>query len=108
MAREPRVRLDIVIEEQALRPLLAAIEAAGASGYSIVEAVSGTGQHGRREPDHVSGVQANTIVFVLVRPEIADDVVAATQGVLQHFRGLVTTLDVTIHVPDRSGRRRSG
>lgn len=100
MAREPRVRLDIVIEESARRPLLAAIEAAGASGYSVVDAVSGTGQHGRRESDHVSGLLANTIVFVLVRPEIADDVIAAAQGVLEHFRGLITSLEVTLHTSD--------
>jgi nitrogen regulatory protein PII len=100
MAQERRVRLDIVIEETGLRPLLEALERAGASGYSVVDAVSGSGRQGRREPDHVAGVMANTIVFVLVRPELADEVVAAAREVVERFTGLVTTLEVTLHVPD--------
>ena len=100
MATELRVRLDIVIEETGLRPLLHALEQAGVSGYSVVDAVSGSGRHGRREPDHVAGVMANTIVFVLVRPELADDAVAAAKSVLSRFNGLVTTLEVTLHVPE--------
>jgi hypothetical protein len=43
---------------------------------------------------------ANTIVFVLVRPELADEVVAAAREIVERFTGLVTTLEVTLHVPD--------
>jgi nitrogen regulatory protein PII len=100
VAREQRIRLDIVIEETGIRPLLEALEQAGASGYSVVEATSGSGHQGRREPDHVAGVMANSIVFCLVRPEIADRVVEAARAVIERFSGLVTTLEVTLHVRD--------
>lgn len=97
MPEHRRVRIEIVIEEMGLATLTARLSDAGATGWTVLPAVQGSGRHGAREPDHVAGISANVILFVLAEPDEATVLASAATDVVRRFSGVVMSYAVTVH-----------
>jgi len=82
-------RVDLFISERELSKILQAIEAAGASGYSVMKHVTGKGPHGSvSESMDFSGLGANAHVVVFCAPELLDALRRELNPLLSYFGGM--------------------
>jgi len=82
-------RVDLILSERELDPVLQAIDRAGCSGYTVMRHVTGRGPRGAvSENMEFSGLGANAHVIVFCSGEQAEAVRAAVRPVLERFGGV--------------------
>ena len=99
-------KLEIVIEAIKLDQVIAIIDEAGASGYTIVSSTTGRGQRGRRAGGELSDVFKNAMVMTVVDETTAAQILRRLETLIQHFAGMAVVTDVSVLWPNY-GRDRS-
>ncbi len=91
----PRQKLEIVIERLQLDRVLDIVEAAGASGYTVVPAVRTMGRrHGVREDAGLSEIERTKLVLVVGSPPVIARIVEAVTPILVDYPGTLWVSDV--------------
>ena len=87
-------RLDLILSERELDSILKVIDAAGASGYSVIKHVTGRGPHGAvSDSMDFSGLGANAHVIVFCKPDILPAIRAGVQPLLDYYGGVAFVSD---------------
>lgn len=94
-------KVEMVVDSAAVDRVVEAIEAAGATGYTIVPNVSGKGNRGMRSAsDEIFDEAANVLVIVVTREPVANRIVESVVKILKSYSGIVYVVDVTVVRPD--------
>lgn len=93
-AAGPMKRVEIVIEALELQKLLALVERAGASGYTVIPQVYGKGHRGIRTDLGFSDVLRNVMVIVIARDEVAERITRDVGRLLERCAGILTVTAV--------------
>jgi nitrogen regulatory protein PII len=91
-----RKRIDILVDAPLARKVAKKLEAAGAAGYSVFEAVGGKGRGGSWWQGEVSGAETKMNIMVITTEEKADQILTALAPLLDSH-GLIlllSTVDV--------------
>lgn len=86
-------RVEIVTDTIELDHVLALLEAAGVSGYTVIRNAEGKGHRGVRSGDDVTRVFQNSYVLVACTAEQVDKVVTAIRPVLKRIGGICLVSD---------------
>ncbi|MEM6731852.1 MAG: DUF190 domain-containing protein [Myxococcota bacterium] len=98
----PRKRIDVVVEEPALRRLQDALKSAGAIGWSVLAVHSGFGRSGDWDASgSVTATSSMSLVTLVVDEGRLDSILKAVSGVLNRHIGIVTVSDCQVLRPER-------
>lgn len=89
-------KLEMVIESALLPRALEMLREEGATGWTVVPQVSGSGRHGARDEAHVSDVFRNVHVFAITGEATAQRILERSQELLEGFTGIVFLSDVEV------------
>jgi len=92
----PMQKLEIVIEALELPRVLADIERAGASGYTVLPHVTGKGGRGVREDADLTDVFRSVLVTVVGSPAVITVIVEAVAPLLSTFAGILVVSEVQV------------
>ena len=82
-------RVDLILSERELDPVLQAIDQAGCSGYTVMRHVTGRGPHGAvSEGMDFSGLGANAHVIVYCEPEVLEKLRDKVAPLLRYYGGV--------------------
>ncbi len=96
-----RKRVEIVVESARLDEVLdLVVHEAGASGYTVLPTLGGSGNRGRRAND-LTGVGGNVLVVVLARAEVAETLVGLLAEQWGHAIGVLSVCDVEVLRPEK-------
>ncbi len=92
-------RLEIVADTVELKSILAAVDAAGAPGYTVIKDVLGKGGRGLRNADDLTDAFKNCLILVACDETVATRLVEAVRPILKRFGGicLVTDAQYVLH-----------
>jgi nitrogen regulatory protein PII len=89
-------RIEIVVEAARAEAILEMVEAAGATGYTVISDVAGKGKRGIRDDAHLSDVFRNKVIVVIASDDVASRIIEHSQAVLENYAGIVTVSDVSV------------
>lgn len=92
----PMQKVEIVIEALELPKVLAIIERAGASGYTVVPHVTGKGRRGVRGNGDLTDVFRNVLVVVVGSEAVTARIVETVVPLLTSFAGILMVSDVRV------------
>lgn len=92
----PKKKVEIIVESPRVPAIIEMIEAAGATGYTVVHDVAGKGARGVRDDAVLTDVFRNTLIIVVAAEEIAGRIVERSQPLLEHYAGIVLVSDVQV------------
>ncbi len=82
-------RLDLIVSERELEPVLQAIDQAGCSGYTVMRHVTGRGPRGAVSDNmEFSGLGANAHVIVFCPPDLLGPLRSSLQPLLNYYGGV--------------------
>jgi nitrogen regulatory protein PII len=82
-------RLDLILSERELQPVLKAIDQAGCSGYTVMRHVTGRGPRGAVSDNmEFSGLGANAHVIVFCPPDLLDPLRVSLRPLLNYYGGV--------------------
>ena len=82
-------RLDLILSERELEPVLKAIDQAGCSGYTVMRHVTGRGPRGAVSDNmEFSGLGANAHVIVFCPPDLLDPLRVSLRPLLNYSGGV--------------------
>ena len=91
---KPCKRLEIVIEKHMARKVIAALNDAGAPGYTMIDQASGSGDRGSRYADDPTGTSTNCLIILAVETEQeATDLVDCIRPLLSRSGGICLVSD---------------
>lgn len=90
---KPVKRVEIVIDAVALPRLLEALRAAGATGWTVMRDVAGTGERGERAADEIAGVNQNAYVLVACDAAKLTPIAEGIRPILATFGGVCLVSD---------------
>jgi nitrogen regulatory protein PII len=91
----PMRKLEIVIERLQLDRVLDIVEAAGASGYTVLPAVRTMGRrHGVREDAGLSELERTKLVLVVASPPVIARIIEDITPILVDYPGTLWVSDV--------------
>ena len=95
-------RIEIIIEAPMERRLTAALDEAGATGYTILPVLGGSGRSGPWTRDGQVSRAGGMVAFVcIVAPDRVDALLSAAFAVVERHIGVVSVTDCQIVRPDR-------
>ncbi|MDK2972063.1 MAG: hypothetical protein PWP23_1818 [Candidatus Sumerlaeota bacterium] len=86
-------RVEIVTVAVERAALLAALERAGAPGYTVLRHAEGFGNRGHRGADELTDVFENVYVLVACTQDVAERIAAAVRPILNKFGGVCLISD---------------
>lgn len=89
-------RVEIIIEALELQRVLALVERAGATGYTVIPHVHGKGHRGIRTDLGFSEVLKNVMVIVIAPQMVADQIARSVGQLFERRAGLLTVTPVEI------------
>lgn len=101
MQTHPVKRVEILIEAPMEGRLTAALEKAGASGFTVLPVLGGSGRSGPWSREGQVGRSGMVAVVCLVRPDLLDSLLDAAFAVVQDHIGLVNVTDCNVIRPER-------
>jgi nitrogen regulatory protein PII len=82
-------RVDQILSEPELDPVLQAIDQAGCSGYTVMRHVTGRGPRGAVSDNmEFSGLGANAHVIVFCAPELLEPLRSSLRPLLSYYGGV--------------------
>lgn len=96
-----RKRLDILADAPLVPRIVAALDAAGIGGHTILPALGGSGRSGAWSEDRLSGAATKRVVMAITGAAEADALVEALAPLLDSHRLLLTISDVAVVRGDR-------
>lgn len=101
LAHHPKKRLEIFVEAPALHRVLEALDKQGVSGYTVLPATEGRGNHGGWHRDDSFNNASHMVSVVCVTSEHrAVAAVEAVYSIVKRQIGILTLSDVTVVRPD--------
>ena len=101
LAKYSKKRLEIFVEAPALQQVVAALEAAHVHGFTVLEAIAGTGHAGHWRLDDSFNNATNVLVVVCVLDAaLVDQVVDAVFDIVQRQIGVLMVSDVMVVRPE--------
>jgi nitrogen regulatory protein PII len=101
LAHHPKKRLEIIVEAPALTRVIEALNQAKVSGYTVLPALAGRGQHGGWNLDDSFNNASNMVCVVCITSEDrAEAVVAAVYAVVKKQIGILSLSDVLVVRPE--------
>lgn len=101
MQTHPVKRVEILIEAPMEGRLTAALEKAGASGFTVLPVLGGSGRSGPWSREGQVGRTGMVAVVCLIRPDLLDSLLKAAFAVVQDHIGLVNVTDCSVIRPER-------
>lgn len=89
-------KVEIVVEAPRAPAIIEMLEAVGATGYTMVPQVSGSGNRGIRDEAHLSDVFRNVLITVIASEEIANRIAEESQPLLENYAGIVVLSNVEV------------
>ena len=83
-----RRKVEVLVDAPLVRRVVAAVEAAGVTGYTLLPALGGAGHGGRWSDDQVTGAQAK-VMFVTITTEAKAAAIADALAPLLETHGLL-------------------
>ena len=90
---QPVKRIEIVADSVELPEIVALVERAGASGYTVIRDVQGQGGRGLRANDTVTDVFKNSYILVACPPDVATRIIEQVRPLLKHYGGICLVSD---------------
>lgn len=88
-------RVDLILSERELDPVLKAVDAAGAPGYTVMKHITGRGPHGAvSEAMDFGGLGANAHVIVFCDAEVLERLRAEVNPLLRYYGGVAYVTEV--------------
>lgn len=88
-------RIEIVMDAAHTPELVRVIKAAGATGYTLLPDVQGSGDRGDRMGDELGNVFRNCYLLIASTPQGVDAIVNAAQPLLERHGGICLVSDAT-------------
>ncbi len=98
-------KIEIVIEAVRLDQVIAIIDRAGASGYTVISSVAGRGHRGRRAGGGLTDIFKNAMVITMVEETVAARILGEIEKLIQNFAGMAAVTDAEVLWPDYSRDR---
>lgn len=95
-----RKRIDVFVEMAVLPRVEDALNAGGASGYTVVPCIKGRGWQGEWRSDEIADV-GMVMVSTILRAEKLDAVLERLRPVLERWRIVVSVSDVSVLRSDK-------
>ncbi|MBL8671723.1 MAG: DUF190 domain-containing protein [Alphaproteobacteria bacterium] len=95
-----RKKVEIVVEKVRAPAIVALIERLGATGYTVMPSLAGSGHTGLRGASEVVGVFDNVIVMAVTSEDKARAIMSGAMEVLRDYAGIVLLSDVEVARPD--------
>lgn len=97
MDTHKKKRIEIIVELPVLKRVLGAIDKAGASGYTVVPAMAGSGQSGEWSRDAMIGDTGHMAQVIVVTSEHrVEAMLERIYALVSHQVGFVTISDVEV------------
>ncbi|TGG83809.1 MAG: transcriptional regulator [Aphanocapsa feldmannii 277cV] len=83
-------RLDLIFSERELDKVLAAVDACGAPGYSVMRHITGKGRNGLvvSEDSEIAGGGTNVHMLLFCEPAIAESVAQEVRKIFEYYGGV--------------------
>ena len=94
-------RVEIIIEAPMEGRLLAALEKAGVTGFTVLPVLGGSGRSGGWSREGQVGRAGMVAVICLVRPDRLDGLLEAAFAVVERHIGVVSVTDAQVMRADR-------
>lgn len=91
-----RRRLEILVDRPLAPRIVAAADAAGVTGYTLLPTLGGRGHGGRWSEDQLSGADTKVLFWTVTTLEKADALIAAVSPLLDTCGLLVIASDVEV------------
>jgi len=88
-------RIEIVIDAAHTPELVRAIKASGATGYTLVRDVQGSGDRGDRSGDELGNVFRNCYLIVAATASLTPTIVEAARPLLERHGGMCLVSDAS-------------
>jgi len=86
-------KVEIICDSVEVNNLIKILEAAGATGYTIIRDVIGKGGRGIRRGDELTDVFKNSMIITVCDPDQIPAIVEAIRPVLKRFGGVCLVSD---------------
>lgn len=89
-------RIEIIAEAAIVPLLVEALHGAGASGYTILPALSGGGHHGAWSESAMSSAMQMQMILVIASPDLAAGIAARLQPLILQYKAILAVSDVEV------------
>ena len=96
-----RTKIEILADAPLVPRIVAALEAAGIGGHTLLPALGGSGRTGSWSEDGLTGAQSKLMVVAIASTDAADALVDALGPLLTSHRLLLTVGEVSVVRGDR-------
>lgn len=96
MQLHTKKKVEIVISAPMMRRVLGILDDLGASGYTVLRAISGKGHHSEWDLAQLSDATRHVVVVVVVSESMAARIVDEVGAVFQQHRGVIFTSTVEV------------
>lgn len=90
----PGCRIEVLVDMPLVPRIVAALDAAGVTGHSVIPALSGAGRGGTWTDERLTAAETKVIVMAITSPERGDRAVETLAPLLDSHRLLLTISDV--------------
>lgn len=97
----PAKRVEIMIEATMEGRLAGALEAAGATGFTVLPVLGGSGRSGSWSREGQVGRTGMVAVVCLIRPDLLEPALKAAFAVVRDHIGIVNVTDCHVVRPER-------
>lgn len=91
-----RKKLELVIEETQADDVIAWLGARGVKGYTVLPTIAGSGRHGARGLDPISGTGGNVYLFAVMNEDAAARLMQSFVADFPYLAGIAILSDVTV------------
>ncbi len=96
MPRNPKKKVEIIVEHPILNIVLGRINEVGAPRYTVLDAVSGRGHSGEWDADQLTTATRHALVIMIVGDELAQAIVDTVSEVFNDYPGIIYVSDVLV------------
>lgn len=89
-------RIEIIAEAAIVPMLVEALQAEGASGYTILPAIAGSGHGGQWSDSAMNAAMQMELILVIASPGLADAIVEHLQPMIAEYKAILMVSDVEV------------
>lgn len=89
-------RVEIIAEAAIVPTLVAMLQAAGASGYTVLPALSGGGHAGTWSDSAMSAAMQMQVILVIASPGLADAIVERLAPMVAQYKAILMVSDTEV------------
>lgn len=86
-------RIEIVIDEEALKEVVGLLRTAGVRGYTFMKQAGGLGSRGERRPDDIALEEKNAVLILACEEKQAERIIMTLRPRLKEFGGMCLVSD---------------